>query len=185
MHRHSARNICALTTLVVCTTFAAGSAGAQTKPATTGFGSGYTDVGPAIGLGGIGGASASFGGRIEHAVKPLPDMGNGFLGIEASFDYYSWSAPSYSWKYIPLGVTANYHFKLDDTRFDPFLGLGLGYQIISCSYAGIGSNVCSNSALYFIGRAGGRYFFSPTMAAYADVGAGAATFNVGLMFKMP
>jgi hypothetical protein len=153
-----------------------------------GFGAGYTDVGPTLGLGGIGGASASFGGRFEHAIKPLPDMGNGFLGIEASFDYYSYSNDfvnfHYSYKYIPIGVTANYHFKLDEPKIDPFVGLGLGYQIITCDFTGIGNNACSNSAIYFIGRAGARYFFSPKMAAYADVGAGAATFNVGLMFKL-
>ena len=33
-------------------------------------------------------------------------------------------------------------------------------------------------------RAGERYFFSPKMAAYADVGRGGAAFNVGLTFKL-
>lgn len=181
LHWTTGRTIVSLAILAVAAQAAAG----QMKASSTGFGAGYTDIGPAIGLGGIGSASMSFGGRLEHALKPLPDMGNGFLGIEASFDYYSWSAPSYSWKYIPIGVTANYHFHLDDPKWDPFVGAGLGYQIITCSYAGSGLGACSNSAIYFIGRAGGRYFFSPSMAAYADVGAGAATFNIGLMFKMP
>jgi outer membrane protein W len=111
-------------------------------------------------------------------------MGNGILGLEASFDYYSWSTLSYSWKYIPIGVTANYHFKVSEPKIDPFVGLGLGYRIITCDFAGLGGNACSNSAIYFIGRAGARYFFSPKMAAYGDVGAGAATLNVGVMFKL-
>ena len=148
------------------------------------FGVGYTDIGPVIGLGGIGGASASFGGRFERGIKALPDMGNGILGIQAAFDYYSWSGVGYSWKYIPVGVTANYHFKLDDQRIDPFVGLGLGYQIITCDAPGLPSGYCSNSAIYFIGRAGARYFFNPKMAAYGDVGAGGATLNLGLMFKL-
>lgn len=176
--------------------FAVMAAGAQTataqaKASTTGFGVGYTDIGPAIGLGGIGNASATFGGRFEHAIKPLPDLGNGTLGIEASFDYYSWgdNFASYSWnyRYIPIGVTANYHFKVSDPKWDPFLGAGLGYNIVSCSYDGPGtaSIGCGySSGLYFIGRAGGRYFFSPKMAAYADVGAGAAALNLGLMFRL-
>ena len=103
------------------------SASAQAK-AGGGFGLGYTDIGPVVGLGGIGSASASFGGRFEHAIKALPDMGNGMLGIEAGFDYYSWSNTFYSYKYIPVGVTANYHFKLDEPKIDPFVGLGLGYR---------------------------------------------------------
>jgi len=177
-----ARKIAVLAASLMCAVV--GSAAAQAKPESGRFAVGYTDIGPALGLGGIGGASASFGGRFEHALKSLPEMGNGILGIEASFDYYSWSTPSYSWKYIPIGVTANYHFKIDEPKIDPFIGLGLGYRLITCDFAGSGFSSCSNSAIYFIGRAGARYFFSPKMAAYADVGAGAATLNVGVMFKL-
>lgn len=183
--RHSfARKASAMLAVLAAMTFSAQSASAQAKAG--GFGLGYTDLGPAIGIGGIGNASASFGGRFEHAIKNLPDLGNGVLGIEASFDYYSWSSNFYSWKYIPIGVTANYHFKVSEPKFDPFIGAGLGYQLITCDYSGSlgGSNLCSNSAIYFIGRAGARYFFQPNMAGYVDVGAGAATFNVGLMFKV-
>ncbi len=160
------------------------TAAAQAKREAPNFGVGYMDIGPALGLGGIGGASASFGGRFETAIKALPDMGNGILGVEASFDYYSWSGPGASWKYIPIGVTANYHFKLDEPKIDPFVGLGLGYQMITCDVTGLGGDVCSNSAIYVIGRAGARYFFSPKMAAYADAGFGAGALHVGLMFKL-
>jgi OmpW family. len=171
--------------VVAAMTFSAQSASAQAKSAPGFFGVGYTDIGPALGIGGVGDASASFGGRFEHAIKALPDMGNGILGIEASFDYYSWSNSFYSWSYIPIGVTANYHFRVTNPKWDPFLGAGLGYQVISCDYKGSGVNdLCSNSGIYFIGRAGTRYFLKPNMAAYADVGAGAATFNLGLMFKV-
>jgi hypothetical protein len=164
---------------------AATTASAQAKPASSGFSAGYTDIGPVIGLGNLGSASAAFGGRLEHAIKSLPDMGGGTLGLEAAFDYYTWSNSLFSYKYIPLGVTANYHFKLDEPKWDPFVGLGLGYRVISCSYSGVGADLCSNSAIYFIGRAGVRYFFSPTMAAYADAGAGAATLSLGVTFKLP
>jgi len=176
-----------MTIAVALLAVTAQAAAAQAK-STGSFGLGYTDVGVVVGLGGVGGASASFGGRFEHAIKALPDMGNGVLGIQAAFDYYSWSGGTglggYSWKYIPIGVTANYHFKLDEPKIDPFVGLGLGYQIITCDAPGLPSGYCSNSAIYFIGRAGARYFFSPKMAAYGDVGAGGATLNLGIMFKL-
>jgi hypothetical protein len=169
------------------------AASAQARPAAPqNFGMGYTDIGPTIGLGGLGSASAAFGGRFERAIKPLPDMGNGILGIQAGVDYYSWSSGSiggYSWsyKYIPVGVTANYHFKLEDQRFDPFVGLGLGYNVVSCNWSGPTTVIddCGySSGIYFIGKAGARYFFNPKMAAYADVGAGAATLNLGVMFRL-
>jgi hypothetical protein len=167
------------------------TAGAQARPAAPqSFSPGYVDVGPTIGLGGLGSASAAFGGRFEKAIKSLPDMGNGILGIQAGVDYYSWSSGNiggYSWsyKYIPVGVTANYHFALEDKRFDPFVGLGLGYNVVTCSWSGPSAGDCGySSGIYFIGKAGARYFFNPKIAAYADVGAGAATLNLGLMFKL-
>ena len=160
-----------------CVALSAQSAAAQ------GFHAGYTDIGPTIGIGGINGASLAIGGRFEHGFKQLPDLGNGTLGIMISADYYSYDAfGGYSLKYIPIGATVNYHFNLDEKKFDPFLGVGLGYYVHSCS--GCPGNFGYASSIYFIGRAGARYFFNPKFAAYADVGAGAATLNVGLMFKL-
>jgi hypothetical protein len=189
MRRSSKRNVPRLLFALTCVASSAQVAAAQAKQAGTPiFGLGYTDIGGVIGLGGVGSASASFGGRFEHAIKALPDLGNGMLGIQAAFDYYSWSGGTglgtYSWKYIPIGVTANYHFKVTEPKLDPFVGLGLGYQIITCDAPGLPSGYCSNSAVYFIGRAGARYFFSPKMAVYGDVGAGGATLNLGVMFKL-
>ena len=148
---------------------------------------GYTDVGGVIGIGNLGNASVAFGGRFEHVFKKLPDLGNGLLGIELSADVYSYSNSTFSFRYIPFGGTANYHFHIDPkNKVDLFLGAGLGFLATSCSYSGSGTTGCGgfNSNLYFIGRAGGRYFFTPTLAAYADLGAGAATVNLGLTFKL-
>ena len=190
MRSSFSRKVARVTTALACVAVTAQVAAAQAKGAAGNFGLGYTDVSAVIGLGNIGGASASFGGRFEHAIKALPEMGNGILGIEASFDYYSWSArfTGYGWsyKYIPVGVTANYHFKLDEPKIDPFVGLGLGYNIISCSVnSGTFNGDCGySSGIYVIARVGARYFFSPNMALYGDAGAGAATLNLGLTFKL-
>ena len=149
---------------------------------------GYTDVGGVIGLGNIGNANIAFGGRFEHVFKKLPNLGTGLLGIEISADVYSYDFGQYgSLRYIPFGGTANYHFKLDPkNKVDLFLGAGLGFLTATCSYNGPGTSSCNGygSNLYFIGRAGGRYFLTPSLAAYADLGAGAATISVGLMFKL-
>jgi len=188
MRRSSNRNVPRLLFALTCVVSSAQVAVAQAKAGAPIFGLGYTDVGAVIGVGGVGSASASFGSRFEHAIKALPDLGNGMLGIQAAFDYYSWSGGTglgtYSWKYIPIGVTANYHFKVSEPKLDPFLGLGLGYQYITCDAPGLGSGYCSSSSIYFIGRAGARYFFSPKMAVYGDAGAGGATLNLGVMFKL-
>ncbi len=156
---------------------------AQAKGGGTGFTPGYTGLGPVIGLGGINGANLAIGGRFEHAIKDLPSMGNGILGFGIDVNYYSYStgvlSNHASWSYMPIGFSANYHIRLDDREWDPFVGLGLGYEIVSVS--GFGS---ASSGLYLIARAGARYFFSPNMAVQADVGAGAATLSLGLIFKI-
>jgi hypothetical protein len=156
-----------------------------------GIGLGYTDIGAVLGLGGVGGASFALGGRFEKIIKPLPDLGGGLLGIQVGIDWWSWSqtfgpsSSSVSW--FPIGVTGNYHFKIEEKKYDFFIGAGLGYQIVNatCVYQGV--DYCGgaySSGIYFITKAGARYFFSPTMAAYADVGVGAATLNLGLAWRM-
>ncbi len=147
------------------------------------FKTGYTDIGPVVGIGGIGGAGLSFGGRFERAVKALPELGDGTLGIEASIDYWSYDDRfvnvDYGFRYIAFGGTANYHFNVkSNPKVDPFLGLGLGFNSVSSDY------VSASSGVYFIGRAGIRYFYLPKLALYADAGAGASTLNFGAMFKI-
>jgi hypothetical protein len=157
---------------------------AQSQQASAQVALGYTDVGGVIGLGGISGASFAFGGRFERVFKKLPDLGDGLLGIGLSADVYSYNFGLGSVRVIPFGGTANYHFKLDPkNKLDAFLGAGLGFQTVSCS--GFGSINCGiGSNLYFIGRAGGRYFMKPNLALYADAGAGSAAVNVGVTVKL-
>jgi len=164
--------------------------GVSSVPAQ-GVGLGYTDVGAVLGLGGLGGASLAFGGRFEKIFKALPDFGDGLLGIQVGIDWWSWDYSYFggnntSVSYIPIGVTANYHFKMENKKIDPFLGAGLGYQIVnaSCVYQGVDYCGSYSSEIYFITKGGIRYFMNSNTALYADVGVGAATLNVGAMFKI-
>jgi hypothetical protein len=181
-----------------CLVVAATPATAQTRTSPSSFTTGYNDIGPVIGLGSLDAGGVSFGGRFEHAIQPLPSLGNGMLGFQAAVDYHTasydygfgtFSGSSTITEFF-LGATANYHFKLDDPQWDPFIGLGLGYRSFSCStgnsIAGFTGNYCGSygTAIFPIGRLGARYFFSPKMAVYADAGAGGATINLGVMLKL-
>ncbi len=166
--------------------FAAVAAGSASQVSAQ-VSKGYSDIGVVVGVGNIGDANIAFGGRYENVFKRLPDFGNGLLGFHLSADVYTYgnnNNNNASIRVIPIGATMNYHFPIDPAnKVDLFLGAGLGFNTISCS--GFGSGGCGrNSALYVIGRAGGRYFFSPRTALYADLGAGAATLNLGLTFKL-
>ena len=147
---------------------------------------GYSDVGFVVGIGDVGNASLAFGGRYENVFKTLPDLGNGLLGFSVSADVYtvSRSRERGNIRFIPVGATMNYHFRLDPAnKLDLFLGAGLGFRSVTCNDFGI--NDCgSSSGLYVIGRAGGRYFLKPNLALYGDLGPGASTLNLGLTFKL-
>jgi hypothetical protein len=180
-------------------------AGAQARtqaraPRTvSGVSLGYSDIGGVLGLGGTGGADIAIGARFERIFKSLPDLGDGLLGIQVGVDWWSWSARysypggagSASTTVIPIGVTANYHFKVLDKRFDPFLGAGLGYEIANSDACVVylGTEYCGgggtySSGIYVIAKGGLRYFMSPATALYVELGAGAATLNVGATFRM-
>jgi hypothetical protein len=140
-------------------------------------------IGPTIGVGGINGASLAIGGRYEKGVKQLPDLGNGVLGIGAIVNVYQYSSANFGsgssdFRFVQLGGTANYHFHVDDPKWDPFLGLGLGYVVANVS--GLGT---ANSGLFTVGYAGVRYFYTQSMAIQADLGVGSSTLNIGLMFR--
>jgi hypothetical protein len=175
----------------------AGAATASAQP--MGFGVGYLDVGPVVGLGGIGGASVSIGGRFEYGFKALPDLGIGVLSFAASFDHYAFDEGNlcggfgnctFSESFTPIGATINYHFRLDNHQLDPFFGVGLGDLIASSSCSSSVSSICNgstfsaSSGIYFIGRVGIRYFFTPKLAAYADAGSGQGAVHVGIMIKL-
>lgn len=170
---------------LIATTLSAQSP-APSSGATRYFDVGYTAIGPVVGLGGIGGASLAFGGRFERAVKALPDLGDGILGIGVDADFYQYSSSylggSSSVTYIPFGVSANYHFRPDNVKWDPFLGLGLGYSMVTVS--GGGASASEMSGIYVIARGGVRYFWSKQSALQVDAGAGAAALSVGVLFKL-
>jgi hypothetical protein len=172
---------------------------ARAPQTVSGVSLGYSDIGVVLGLGGIGEADIALGGRFERVFKALPDMGNGLLGLQVGVDWYHWSA-GYSYPggagnasatVIPIGVTANYHFKVVDKKFDPFVGAGLGYEIANASACVVylGTQYCGgsgsyDSGIYMIVKGGLRYFMSNATALYAELGLQGATLNVGFTWRM-
>jgi hypothetical protein len=158
---------------------------ASAQGSSEGFSNGYLDAGPVIGLGNLGAANVSVGGRVEYGFKELPQAANGVLGIQVGVNYYHYSYDifntDYGITYIPIVGTVNYHFRLQNKKLDPFVGAGIGFWHVSSS----GCPSCSfSSGGYAVARGGIRYFYTPRMALYADVGAGDAALNLGLMFKL-
>src|SRR5882672_5483438 len=103
--RRAIQAICVAGALILA---AAPMASAQSNE---GFGVGYFDVGPVLGIGGVGSASVSIGGRAEYGFKALPDLGNGVLSFAAGVDHYSYNEFNFGFSYTPISATVNYHFR--------------------------------------------------------------------------
>ncbi len=143
-------------------------------------------IGPHIGLSGVGSA-LTLGADYERGITQVGEVGPGIIGIGGMFDYFSYGdAALYGkWTYIDIGVSGMYHFVLDNKKWDPFLGLVLGYEIASWSWNSGYSGLASPSAGGFAlgGSAGIRYFLSDNLALQARVGFGFYLLAVGVDFK--
>jgi hypothetical protein len=98
-------------------------------------------------------------------------------------------AGNYSWdiRYIALAGTGSYHFPIaSNPKIDPFLGLALGYYIVSTNADGFdGISYSGDASRVFLGGYGGaRYFFKETLSGVARLGFGASYLTVGVDFRM-
>jgi hypothetical protein len=158
----------------------AGSAAGQGSKVSPGS----LDLAGVMGIGETGDAGFSGGVRLEHGWRT---MGSGNLGLQLSGDFYWWSyGLGYKWYVLPLGINANYHFPVASERFDPFIGVGVGYTIANCSWGpGVwGRCEGAESEIYPIARLGTRLFVSDVTAIYVDAGLGASTVSAGLSFRL-
>lgn len=82
----------------------------------------------------------------------------------------------------------NYHFKTKNDKFDPYLGLGIGYHKysydVTSNDASFNYNASFGGAFGFGLQAGARYEFTPILGAYAEFGVGqVAAIHFGVAAK--
>ncbi len=142
-----------------------------------------------IGLSGVGSALA-LGLDYEHGITSPGEVGPGIIGIGGLFDYYSYNDSYFgyydgSWTFIDLGVSGMYHFVLQNRKWDPFVGLVLGYEAASWKWNNpyIGNYTPSNGGFTLGASAGVRYFFNSHWAAQARVGFGFYILALGVDYR--
>lgn len=157
-----------------------GSAAAQ-------FGAKTKFLGGHVGMSGVGSAAAL---GVNGEVAYNKNIGIGAWADTWSYgDSYTTALGNYDWnvRYVALAGTGSYHFPIKSTpKLDPFLGLALGYYIVSSSAEGFSGVSYAGSAnrLFLGGFGGARYFLSDNLAGVARLGFGASYLTVGLDFKM-
>ncbi len=145
-------------------------------------------VGLGLGFGGIYGSVSfppiSFG--FQYGIHEKISVG-GIIGYTSSTEEVFF-ARNYEWKYsyIVIGARGEYHFLENVDKVDGYAGATLGYNIVSVSEpTGFGGTYsASGSYLLFGVHVGGRYYFNPQIAAFAELGYGLGYLTVGVAFKL-
>ncbi|WP_247235751.1 hypothetical protein [Telluribacter sp. SYSU D00476] len=129
-----------------------------------------------IGLGTYGYGGIGLGGSFEVGVHDAISVGA--LGGYSSRGYLG-----YRWSVLTIGARGSYHFNellnLNDERFDLYAGLGLAYRNIN--YGGIYDSYGDGVSL--LAHIGGRYYFKPSTALFAELGSGFSVLHAGVAFK--
>jgi len=140
------------------------------------FQEGTNVINAGIGVGGLQWGGVSFGASYEHGVTDNISVG-GNLGYSGFSDY------DYSYTAILIGARGSYHFLTTD-NIDPYAGADLGYVVLS--HSGFNGNypVHSYSNLAFGIHGGVRYYLSPGVGVYGEIGiASFAVLGLGVCFK--
>ncbi len=148
-------------------------------------------VGGKVGFGAFYGADLGYGGGFELVLQEdFLNLGDipASLGVGGSFGYSAYKDHwmSNNWKYTNVVILASlfYHANvLKNDKLDTYVKFSIGYNVAKVKYDGpSGFNYSSPSVGGVISSSaiGARYFFSPALAAVAELGWGFGLFRLGV-----
>ncbi len=110
----------------------------------------------------------------------------GIVGYSSSS--YGYSKYEWTYRYIFIGGRGEYHFiDADIENLDLYAGITLGYNIVSVTepsgFNGYGYSAEGSYLLYGF-HAGGRYYFTPKIGAFLELGYGVGYIVVGGTFRL-
>lgn len=111
----------------------------------------------------------------------------GYVGRKSYKD--AGSGYTQKWGYTIIGIRSAYHYNgINSDKFDVYGGAMLSFNILNYSYKDNDGNSTSGTGNYgsaagFTFYVGGRYFFTPNIAAFAELGYGVSYLTLGLAFK--
>lgn len=113
----------------------------------------------------------------------------GIVGYSSSTYGYSYLNSNYEWKYsyIIIGARGEYHFtEVDLENTDLYGGVTIGYNIVSVSEpSGTIYGYSAEGSYFLYGfHVGGKYYFSPTVGGFLELGYGVGYIIAGVTFKL-
>lgn len=156
------------------------------KILNVGFGLGSTITGS-----GFKSTIPPIGASFEYGIKEKISVG-GYVGYAgASYEQATFGGTwKWNYSYIIVGARGSYHFDfLDTDKFDPYVGVMLGYNAASvkvekpAGYTGPDITAASAGGIIYGGHAGIRYLFTEKIGAFAELGYGIAFLQLGVTAK--
>lgn len=169
-----------VTALLSCLSFAQFKASQPNLGVTVGFGGG-----------GLSGESAMpIGVEYNFYEYNKNIQVGGYFAFASSTEDINFYTSKGIWTYtnIVIGAQGNFHFSPGE-KFDPFVGLMLGYNVASASWkwdpkpAGATDPTVTVGGIVYSGQAGFNYWFSPKLAGQVRVGY-FPYFGVGITYNM-
>ncbi len=143
------------------------------------FGEGTSVIQAGVGFGGTYGTPISLGYEYGITEKIGVGLSVGYASKTEAFGF----GTEYKFTNILVGLKGNYHFYTTDV-IDLYGGAILGYNVQSATSSNSAFPANAASATIFGAQAGGRYYFTESFGAFAEVGFGLANVNIGLAYKL-
>lgn len=167
---------------------------------TTSFGQAF-DIGTQVFSAGIG-LGSTLGGYSRTSQTPAFSLQyekgmwqageSGVLSLGGYFGYksdkYQSNSLTQTWNYSIFGIRSAYHYQgIDNEDLDLYGGLMISYNHRSYKSEGVYTGnirASGGSTMGFSLYLGARYYFSPSIAGFAELGYGISYLNLGLAFRL-
>lgn len=93
---------------------------------------------------------------------------------------------SIDYSYVLIGARGTYHFEISNEKIDPYIGLHLGYNVVSTSINGCDDPIfcdaldVSASSIGYAGLLGAKYQMSENLKLFGEVGYGVSILSFGI-----
>ena len=181
-------------------------------PGNQSFGKGDNVISLGIGIGGYytyygSGYTETPNFILSYENGTFGNVGPGTISLGALLSYkgafYNYTYPSYNyyynqtWSYYILGIRSAYHWDFfNNPKCDPYAGVMLGYYFLGYSYSTNDPNPRAPGDPYYYLSSGNynsylalslylgfRYYVTPTVGFWGELGYGYTTLALGVNFK--
>ena len=173
--------------LLILSLFSITFVNAQEKQGKLAFEKGSSSLNLGVGLGSLWwgtGFTSSIGvnptASYEYGITDQISIGGTVSYSSAKSDLGGGEGEATKFSATLIGARGSYHFATSE-KFDPYVGIVLGYVVVSVSNSDI---IVKGSTVGYGGHVGARYFFSPNIGVHAELGYSSLSFlTAGVSFK--